>query len=387
MAPPSRLPPPVLGRADVRRPTVRPTRIDQVIPSIVERDAVSHHTLEAQRVLRSLGFVSEIYSVNMGPEMAGRVHPLGELPHEADGRQWVCYQASIGSPAADLFAAHPGPKLLDYHNITPVELVERWMPSLGDEVRLGREQLAALAPEVFLGLGDSAYNTAELDAWGYEQTAVSMLMVDHTNFDVAPDPRSRDELAALKAGGGADWLFVGQMIPHKAHHDVIMGFAAYRKAYDPKARLHLVGRDSCPAYALGIRKLVDALGLSAAVDVAGSVSAPRLAALYEAADVYVCCSDHEGFCAPLLESMHHGLPIVAYAAAAVPETVGAAGVVLPSKEPALVAAAASRVLSDPGLRAALVDAGRERAGSFSAERARQDFASAISGALDRIDVA
>ncbi len=369
----------------MHRPTARPNRIDQVIPSIVERDAVSHHTLEAQRVLRSLGFVSEIYCANMGPEMAGRVHPIADLPIEPDGRQWVLYQASIGSPAAEAFAAHPGPKLLDYHNITPVELVERWMPSLGEEVRLGREQLAALAPEVFLGLGDSAYNAAELDAWGYEQTAVSMLMVDHTNFDVPPDPRLREALEAAKVGGGADWLFVGQMLPHKAHHDVIMAFAAYREAYDQDARLHLVGRDSCPAYALGVRKLVGALGLGEAVDVAGSVSAPELAALYEASDVYVCCSDHEGFCAPLLESMHHGLPIVAYAAGAVPETVGPAGVVLPSKEPALVAAAARRVLLDPDLRAALVDAGRERAAGFSAERARHDFAAAITQALHQVE--
>ena len=58
----------------------RPVRIDQVIPSIVERDAVSHHTLEAQRVLHSLGFVSEIYACNMGPGLAGRVHPLKDLP-------------------------------------------------------------------------------------------------------------------------------------------------------------------------------------------------------------------------------------------------------------------------------------------------------------------
>jgi glycosyltransferase involved in cell wall biosynthesis len=364
--------------------TRRPTRIDQVIPSIVERDAVSHHTIEAQRVLRSLGFVSEIYSVNMGPEMAGRVHPIAELPRDDSGRQWVCYQGSIGSPAADVFAAHPATRLVDYHNITPAALVEKWMPSLGDEVRLGREQLEALAPSVLLGLGDSAYNTRELDEWGYRRTMVSMLMVDHTNFDVPPDPRRRDELVSAKAGGGADWLFVGQMLPHKAHHDVVMAFAAYLRAYDPLARLHLVGRDSCPAYALGIGKLVEALGIKSSVDIAGSVSAPELAALYEACDIYVCCSDHEGFCAPLLEAMHHGLPIVAYAAAAVPETIGDAGVVLDSKEPAMVAAAAHRVMEDGDLRGALVDLGRERTGQFTLERARNDFACAITTAVDEM---
>ncbi len=359
-----------------------PARIDQVLASIVERDAVSHHTREAQRVLRSLGYVSEIYSVTMGPEMAGRVHPLDELPRLGEGRQWVLYQGSIGSPAADAFAAHPGPKLLDYHNITPVELVERWMPSLGEEVRLGREQLASLAPEVVLGLGDSAYNVRELDEWGYRHTLVSMLMVDYTNFDVPADPRAREELAARRASGGSDWLFVGQLIPHKAHHDVVMAFAAYLRAYDPSARLHLVGRESCPAYALGVRKLVERLGISSSVDFAGSITAPELAALYESCDVYVCCSDHEGFCAPLLEAMHHGLPVVAYAAAAVPETVAEAGVILDSKEPAVVAAAAHRVIEDADLPQALVDRGHKRAGEFTLERARAEFVAGIERAKE-----
>ncbi|MHB8456459.1 MAG: glycosyltransferase family 4 protein [Acidimicrobiales bacterium] len=361
--------------------TRRPTRIDQVIPSIVERDAVSHHTIEAQQVLRSLGYVSEIYSVNMGPEMAGRVHPLSELPRLADGRQWICYQGSIGSPAADAFAAHPAPKLLNYHNITPSELVERWMPFLGDKVRLGREQLAALAPDVVVGICDSAYNARELDSWGYKRTIVSMLMVDHTNFDVPPDRRRRADLAAAKERGGVDWLFVGQMIPHKAHHDVILAFAAYLEAYDPKARLHLAGRPSCPAYALALTKLVDDLGIAASVDIAGSVTSAELAALYEAADVYVCCSDHEGFCAPLLEAMHHGLPIVAYEAAAVPETVADAGIVLGSKRPSVVAAGVRRVIEDALVRAQFVERGRGRAASFTLDRARRDFAQAVESAV------
>ncbi|MHB1986746.1 MAG: glycosyltransferase [Acidimicrobiales bacterium] len=362
----------------------RPSRIDQVIPSIVERDAVSHHTLEAQRVLRSLGFVSEIYSVTMGPEMAGRVHPISELPRDGGGRQWICYQGSIGSPAADVFAAHPARKLLDYHNITPAELVDKWMPSLGEEVRLGREQLAALAPDVELGIGDSAYNALELDHWGYRRTVVSMLMVDHSNFDAPADPRRRDELAAQRSRGGADWLFVGQMLPHKAHHDVVMAFAAYLRAYDPAARLHLVGRGSCPAYELGVRRLVEDLGLTRSVELAGSISAGELAALYQACDVYVCCSEHEGFCAPLLEAMHHELPIVAYAAGAVPETVGEAGIVLQAKEPAVVAAAVHAVVTDADLRTLFVDRGRDRAREFTPDRARRDFARAIEAAVDEL---
>jgi len=356
---------------------VRPVRIDQVIPSIVERDAVSHHALEAQQVLRSMGFVSEIYACTRGRALAGRVHPLGELPREGGGRQWVCYQASIGSPAADAVASHPGVKLVNYHNISPAELVERWMPFLGEEVRLGRKQLAELAPLAELGMAVSEFNRRELVDAGFRNTVVAPLMVDPANSNRPPDQRTDRRLAAARALGGKDWLFVGQMLPHKAHQDVIKAVACARKIFDPDVRLHLVGRESCPAYADALRRYVTALGLADAVEFAGSVSPSELSAYYTSTDVFVCCSDHEGFGAPLLEAMQHRLPVVAYGVAAVPETVLDAGIVLPSKSPVLVAAAVQRVLTDRQLRHELVRAGRERARAFSLEGARRAFAQAV----------
>jgi glycosyltransferase involved in cell wall biosynthesis len=361
--------------------TARPVRIDQVIPSIVERDAVSHHTLEAQHVLRSMGFVSEIFAGNWGPGLNGRVRPLDELPREAEG-QWICYQASIGSPSADVVAAHPGPKIVNYHNITPTEHVEAWMPSLGEEVRLGRRQLAELAPLCSLGIGVSAYNAAELDAWGFRRTAVGPLMMDLSALDRSIDVRLREELYSAKASGGADWLFVGQMLPHKAHQDVVKAFSVFLELFDADARLHLVGRPSCSAYALAVRRFAEEIGVAGSVDFAGSVSPAELTAYYLGADVLVCCSEHEGFCAPLLEAMHHGVPVVAYGVAAVPETVLGAGIVLASKEPVLVATAAHRVLSDLALRELLVDRGHARARTFTLEAARSAFAAAVGQAID-----
>lgn len=358
-------------------PGRRPVRIDQVIPSIVERDAVSHHTLEAQQVLRSMGFVSEIFCRDHGPGLSGRVRLLPELPREGDGSQWVLYQLSIGSPAAEAVLSHPGPKLVNYHNITPAGFVERWMPFLGEEVRLGRAQMAELAPLAELGVGVSQFNTAELVEAGYRQTAVAPLMVDVANFDLPPDAAKLRQLTAAKRAGGSDWLFVGQMLPHKAHQDVVKSFAVYLRAFDPAARLHLIGRPSCGEYAEAIRRFVDGLGLAHAVDLAGSVSSGELAAYYRAADVLVCLSEHEGFCAPLLEAMHHGVPIVAYGVAAVPETVVEAGLVLPSKSPVLVASAVHRVLGDRALRELLVDRGLGRAASFTLEGARARFAEAV----------
>lgn len=356
-------------------------RIDQVIPTIVEWDAVGHHTLEVQRVIRGLGIESEIFALVVGPGLDGRVRPLAELPRLADGSQWVLYQCSIGSPAAEAFAQHPAPKLLDYHNITPAELVERWLPHLGEEVRLGRRQLAELAPVVRGGLADSAFNEAELVACGYARTAVAPLIVSDANLSTPPDRRRQEALARAKQAGGTDWLFVGQLLPHKAHHEVVEAFACYRAAFDPAARLHLVGRPSAPAYARALERFVAELGLAAAVELAPSLTPAELAATYDAADVFVCLSEHEGFCAPVLEAMHHGVPVVAAAGGAVPETLGGAGLVLPERSPALVATAVHRVLRDEDLRRRLVAAGRSRAEGFAPARTRDAFARALEGLL------
>ncbi len=358
-----------------------PTRIDQVIPSFVEHDAVSNHTAEAQRLLRDMGFESEIFCRVIGPGCDDKVRPLSELPARDDGSQWLLYQSSIGSPAGDAFAAHPAPKLLDYHNITPADLVERWIPPLGDESRLGRRQLAAYAPLVRAAFADSGFNAAELDSLGYRNTSVVPVLRPGSHYEAEPDEAALQRLGDAKRNGGADWLFVGQVAPHKAQHDIVKAFACYRRAYDPQARLHLVGREMGNAYRDAVRSFAASIGLSEAVELAGAVTAGQLAAYYRSADVFVCCSDHEGFCVPIIEAMHRAVPVVAYGAAAVPETVGCGGVVLPSKDPTLVAAAVHRLIGDRTTYEQARVAGRAQAARYTLERARDAFRRSMSGAL------
>jgi L-malate glycosyltransferase len=361
----------------------RPTRIDQVIPAIVEHDAVSNHTFAAQRLLRQMGFESEIYALIIGPGSEGRVRPLREITRRGDGSQWILYQCSIGSPAADAVARHPGRKLLDYHNIVPEDLVEKWLPPLAEESRLGRRQLAMLAPLVSVAFADSAFNAAELDSFGYPEPKVVPVLVESGNLGTAPDPRVLARFRAEKRSGGADWLFVGQIGPHKAQHDVIKAFAAYRRCYDPAARLHIVGREMGSIYVDALRRFVASLGLTGAVEFPGSVPVGTLAAYYEAADAFVCLSNHEGFCAPIVEAMARGTPVVAYSAAAVPETLGDAGVLLDEKSPAFVASVVHRLMVDETTRATFVARGRDRAKRYAPDRAERAFHELIEAALNK----
>jgi glycosyltransferase involved in cell wall biosynthesis len=365
---------------------LRPEAIHQFIPTLAARDAIGAHTLQVRALLRDMGFASEIFAGEARAEMAGEAHPYRRFGRERhrgrQGRSWLLYQSSIGSPVCDFLAGRPEPKLVNFHNVTPPAYLEAWDPEVAQDTALGQQQLVELAPDVVLAIAVSRFNRRELTEAGFRSTAVAPLLIDLGAWRGNADSATLDRLTAARRAGGADLLFVGRIAPHKAQHDLIKALAAYRQAYNPKARLHLVGGVSSPAYQRALDRFVADLGLTEAVDMAGSVSDGELAAYYRSADVFVCCSDHEGFCVPLLEAMYHQLPIVAFGAAAVPETVGAAGVVLPEKGPALVAAAVHRVLDDAALRASLLEAGRARLAELSLERSRARFAAIVEEIVD-----
>ena len=355
-------------------------RIDQVIPTLASRDAIGGHTVQLRDLLRSRGYRSDIYYGNASPdrlEFGQTVDHLGE--HSPNGRV-LLYQLSIGSGVADIFRGRSERKFVNYHNITPADLLEAWMPEVGEEVRWGRAQLRDLAPVTEFAIADSEFNEGELRSAGYRSTTTIPLLIDLESFSGSPDPALAARLADLKAEGGADLLFVGKVSPHKGQDDLIKALAAYRQLYDPKARLHVVGGSISDEYSVAIKGFAEQLGLTDAVDMAGQVTHEELIAYYAAADVFCCLSNHEGFCVPLLESMYHRLPIVAYANTAVPETVQGAGLVLPDKEPARVAAAIDRVLRDDKLRSVLAEAASERVETFALPRVRDGFAAALDAA-------
>jgi L-malate glycosyltransferase len=348
--------------------------VHQFIPSFAARDAIGHHTTQVQALLRRSGFDSEIYAEDIHPDVRGVARPFRHFTagRPAD-RTWLLYQCSTSSSMADVLLERPEPLILDYHNITPAESFAPWEPVVAPRLDLARRQLARLAPRAQLGLAVSRYNAAELEDLGCRESVVAPIILDAGTFDGPTDEGLVGELS----GGGTAWLFVGRLAPNKAQHDVVKAFALYRRVFDPGARLWLVGGTSSDSYLRAVRGLVSSLGLEGAVRLAGSVSAGELAAYYRAADVFVCASDHEGFCVPLLEAMHHGLPVVAHASSAVPETLGGAGVCLPEKSPSVVASAVWRVVSDEGLRRRLVAAGRRRVAEFDPARARDAHRTAI----------
>jgi glycosyltransferase involved in cell wall biosynthesis len=249
-----------------------------------------------------------------------------------------------------------------------------WEPVAAGGVAWGLQQLRELAARTSLGVADSHYNEEDLLGAGYAATATVPLLVDVEHLLAAPT-----EPIARRAG--TSWLFVGRLAPNKAQHDLVKALAAARRFHDPDAHLTLVGGGVESAYGHTLRRFVRALDLENAVTIAGTVSPARLSAHYDAADVLVVASEHEGFCVPLLEAMSKRLPIVAYAAAAVPETLADAGLLLHDKGPCTIAAAVARLMADPPLRDQLVDAGVRRLRDFDVRVTGPAFVDAVESVL------
>ncbi|MHB8682634.1 MAG: glycosyltransferase family 4 protein, partial [Acidimicrobiales bacterium] len=327
-----------------------------------------------------MGLRSDIWCRGAFDDVRSECHLLDELSPRPRPDTWWLYHLSSGSPAADLLAARSEPLLVDYHNITPSHFFDRWLDWAKESADQGRRQLGELAGRAFFSLADSAYNAAELDKAGYASTTVVPPLFD-LDVAVTPDAATLARRRHERDGGGSDWLFVGRVAPSKAQHDIVKAFACYRRVHDPSARLHLVGTGLGEAYPAAVRRFAERLGIADAVRLTGAVTEGELAAHYLTADVFVCLSEHEGFCIPVVEAMHAGLPVVAFGAAAVPDTVGGAGLVLDDKSPLVVAEAVARVLSDDALHTKLTDAGRARAQSFSLARGKHRWEGAVEEAI------
>ena len=354
--------------------------LHQFVPTF-EPGAVGGHMVELQRLWRESGRgESEVFAEHHRGGFSGRQFTdYGTRKFPARPGDVLVYQMAIGSVVADFVRGRSEPLVLNHHNLTPPELIEQWEPTATWGVQWGMDQLRELAARTELAIAVSHYNARQLRDAGYRTIEVAPVLFDIEAFNRNAEPEALDALLSNKeAMGGSNWLFVGRLAANKAQHDVVRAFAVYRRVYDADARLYVVGSAPANAYRHALDKLVDTLGLAGCVTITGGVSSAALAAYYQSADVFVCMSEHEGFCVPLLEAMSNRVPVVAYAAAAVPETVGDAGLLLPSKDPATVAAAVHRVVSDDAVRAALVEAGTRRLADFALEKSRARWLDVLS---------
>ena len=322
-------------------PATKP-RVHQVLATLGYGDAIGHEVLGIQRVLRSAGYTSEIFVETADPRLEHLTIDYREMVGAVTADDILIHHFSIGSRASRTAYALPGRMVLVYHNITPPEY---FLGVHKDLVKLcfhGRRELTAYIDRSVLALGDSEYNRQELEGLGFTATGVLPVVPDFVHLDQPPDRG----LAGDFDDGFVNIMFVGRVIPNKRFEDVIRTFHAYRTRHNPRSRLLLVGSHSgFEKYLAMLHALVAKLG-TPDVHFLGHVSNEELSGLYDVADLFLCASEHEGFCVPLIEAFYKRVPVVAYGATAIPATMDGGGVLHESKDPLHVARIIEAIMDD-----------------------------------------
>lgn len=350
-------------------------QVHQVLATLSYGDAIGHEALGIRRALRAAGHASDIFVETAHPKLEGLTRDYRELRRAAGPDDLLIHHFSIGSEASRVAFASASRMMLVYHNITPPEYFIGINEELVRRCYHGRRELTAYVDRCELALGDSEFNRRELEALGFPRTAVLPVVPDFSHLDVEPDP--------LLAGQfDDDWtniLFVGRVIPNKRFDDVIRFFHAYRLWFNPRSRLLLVGStDGFEDHRTQLLALAGRLG-TPDVHLTGHVTNEQLVAFYEASDLFLSASEHEGFCVPIVEAFYMCVPVLAYAATAVPGTMSGGGILYDTKNPIEVAALMDGILRDADLRERVL-ASQE----VAFERlTRQDFAGTLRGFVDR----
>jgi L-malate glycosyltransferase len=319
--------------------------VHQVLATLGYGDAIGHEVLGIQRVLRDAGYASEIFVETADRRLEHLTTDYREMVGAVAPDDVLIHHFSIGSRASRTAYALPGRMALVYHNITPPKY---FLGVHKDLVKLcfrGRRELTAYIHRCAIALGDSEYNRQELEDLGFRPTSVLPVVPDFSHLDLPPDTITADQFD----DGWTNVMFVGRVIPNKKFEDVIRSFHVYRTRHNPRSRLLLVGSYSgFEKYLAMLHGLVARLG-TPDVHFLGHVSNEELTALYDVADLFLCASEHEGFCVPLIESFYKQVPVLAYAATAVPATMDGGGVLYGTKDPVEVARVMAAILDDADL--------------------------------------
>ncbi|MGH9310345.1 MAG: glycosyltransferase family 4 protein [Vicinamibacterales bacterium] len=339
--------------------------INQWVPAAHRGDAIGDSARRVRDMLRAAGHTSDIFALTIDDELRGDVRSFSEA--EARRGQITIFHFALPSPMTSAFASLGGIRVLQYHNITPAAFFAPYHAGMFRLAALGRQELRSLAGKVDLALGDSEFNRQELEALGFGRTGVMPIAVDTERITSAP---RRPALERILGDGLINILFVGRIVPNKKIEDHIRLAEVYKRYIDSYYRFVFVGRyDGLPRYHATIRALIKQYRMLPERFVfAGGVPDEDLGAYYRWADAYVSLSEHEGFCVPLVEAMAADVPVLAYAAGAVPETLGGAGVLFAPKDLEFAAEMLGTLVYDREMRDQVIAGQRRRLRDFSPAR-------------------
>ncbi|MEO7157571.1 MAG: glycosyltransferase [Vicinamibacterales bacterium] len=345
--------------------------VNQWVPAAHKGDAIGDSARRVRGLLREMGHQSDLYAISMDDDLRGDV--IDWTDAGATRGDLTIFHFALVSPMTSAFARLNSGRVLQYHNVTPAHFFAGYDSEIYRLAMLGREDLKTLVGHTDRALGDSEYNRQELEALGFTNTGVFPIAVDTARITSAPRRPALE--AVLREEGWLNFLFVGRIVPNKKIEDHIKLAEHYKRYVDEQYRFVFVGKtDAAPRYYAAIRGLLERYRMPPGRFIfTGPVPDEDLATYYRTASVYISLSEHEGFCVPLLEAMAADVPVMAYAAAALPDTLGGAGVQFAPKDLEYAAELLGELAYNDTLRSQVIAGQRARLNDFGDARIRREL--------------
>lgn len=336
-------------------------KINQIVPVLHRNDAIGESIISFHRFLKEKEDIeSYIYASSSDCDAQIPVKAISELADEKDDISILHY--ALPSEASHRFTALKGKKVLVFHNITPPSYFRDIDDDFANILAQGYEEIKKMKDHCHLAIADSSYNKEILASYDYKDIIVYPVFIDFNRLNI-PDK------IALKRhlGDYLNILVLGRVAPNKKIEDAIRIFNMIKLKYHPRSRLWIVGKINDHKYYYdALVRLSSAWGLTDVI-FTNKVTERELATFLRNSSLLLSMSEHEGFCVPVLEGFYSQIPVIAYGAGAVPETMGEGGIVFSKKEFPEIAELVLKTFFDKNLRKKIIDAQNERLEYFSHE--------------------
>ena len=344
-------------------------RIIQILPTLAFGDAIGNDTVELKNALKNAGYETEIYAEGIDVKIPKGIAKKIEY-YENKEDDIIIYHLSTGTDLNYKVGQYNGKLIIMYHNITPPQFFNGYDAFSKKICEDGLIAAVELGKKAKYCIADSEYNKQDLLNMGYQcPIDVLPILIAFDDFEKEPDKK----IVQKYDDEWTNIVFTGRVVPNKCPQDIIAAYAYYKKYINPKSRLFLVGKsDFSSRYLKELETYIELLQIDD-VHITGQVRFNEILAYYKIADEFVCASEHEGFCVPLVEAMMFDVPIIAYDCAAIGSTLGGSGVLLPEKSPEIVAEAINIVETDEQLKNKIIDGQRKRLKDFEHEKIKKQF--------------
>jgi glycosyltransferase involved in cell wall biosynthesis len=360
-------------------------KIHQISNAILENDAISNQMLSLKNYLKDLGYDSKIFvkwkDDKIKDDSIVTLSNFGQsdfnIPTVLQESDIIFFHHHSESVLLNILENLKCTKILYYHNITPPNFFKNIDNQISKTLQKGIQQLNQLKSLCQIAIG-SKYNQIQLKNMGFSQVFEIPYFIDK-NLYPTKLPRIEKENKIYD-----NIVFVGRIAPNKKQDDLIKIFYFYNNFCNPNSRLFLTGfisPNNPNPYEVYLNSLVTKLGLEHKVIFTGMISFEKLLSLYEKADIFLCMSEHEGFCVPLIESMMMKIPVIAFKSSAIPYTLNNVGIMVDEKNHKLIAKLILKLINDKKLYTKII---KEQSGYIEKTFTKENFKNSLTTIIKEV---